>query len=188
MINRPENKLAALPKGARLRKRPLPSLTIGRQLRNARTSNATARDLDDYQLPVRAAHTVVIKVTAKTPFMAIIKRARHALDNGPQKTKGLPLTARIESLGVGSGGKTREQAQGFITDTLDDVVLIATGRAIQKVLEVGSFMRRNEELVVVFRTRTVSAIDDIEMDEDVDMEDQVRVRQVSCVEVGVRWK
>lgn len=147
-------------------------------------------DLDGYRMPPRAPHTVLVKVTASAPFMSLVKRVRAGLDTGPQKTKGLPLTARIAALGVGTAG-TREgapAARGPITDALDDVVLVATGRAIQKALEVGAFLMRNKELVVLFRTRSVAAVDDVVAeDEDADVEDQVRVRHVSCVEVGIRW-
>ena len=122
--------------------------------------------------------------------MALVKRTRAALENGPQTTKGLPLTARVAALGVGVGGGGKdEQRTNLISDALDDVVLIGTGRAIQKALEVGAFFLRNKELIVLFRTRTVAAIDDIVMeDEDAEEEDQVRVRHVSCIEVGIRRK
>jgi len=130
---------------------------------------------------------MVIKVSSKTPFMAIVRRARAALDNGPQKMKGLPLMARIAALGVREG-RGKEELRGPVTDALDDVVLVGTGKAIQRALEVGCFFRRNKDLTVVFRTRSVAAIDDIVMDdEDVDEEDQVRLRHMSCVEVGIRW-
>lgn len=178
---------AAIHTGARLNKRPLPNLSIVRQPRHASASITPTTDIDGYQMPPRAPHTTIIKVSSKTPFMAIIKRTRHALDNGPQRTKGLPLTARIAALGVAAGRSV--ESQGVITDALDDVVLVATGKAIQRAFEAAFFLRRNKELTVVFRTRTVSAIDDIVMDDDeADEEDQVRVRHVSCVEIGVRWK
>jgi ribonuclease P/MRP protein subunit POP7 len=176
-------------------KRPLPNLSIVRQLRKASVSHAPTTDLDGYQLPPRAAHTILIKVTAKTPLVATIKRARKALDLAPgtQKTKGLPLTQRIESLAVNTSN-SKEQSQGGISDALDDVVLVATGKAIERAFQAAFILRRNKELIVIFRTRTVSSIDDIVIDDDddngadVDMEDQVRVRHMSCVEIGVRWK
>ncbi|KAK0654939.1 hypothetical protein B0T16DRAFT_432592 [Cercophora newfieldiana] len=163
LVNRPEMKLASLPKRAKIIKRPLPSPRVFRQAaRNSSASNAPTADIDGYQIPPRAAHTVIIKVASKTPLMAIINR----------KTKGLPLTARIAAI-----------------DALDDVVLIATGKAIQRAFKAAFLLRRNKELVVIFRTRTVSSINDIVMDDDeADEEDQVQVRHVSCVEIGVRWK
>lgn len=77
---------------------------------------------------------------------------------------------------------------------MDDVVLVATGRAIQRAVEVGGFFTRERELVVLVRTRTLRAIDDVvvgggddEEDGEGEGEDQVRVRNLSCVEVGIRW-
>lgn len=121
--------------------------------------------------------------------MSLVKRARKALENGPQKTKGLPLTARMAALETRKGGKSEATGNdGFIEDALDDVVLIATGKAIQKVIEIGCFFQREKELIVSTRTRTLQAIDDVVMqDEDAEEEDQVRVRNVSCIEVGIRW-
>lgn len=203
LVNRPEAKIPSLPKGARIHKRPLPGLVAGvqRNLNKSRSnapasalsSTATASDntgfdVDGYRSPQRATHTVVIKVNSSTPFMATIKRVRTALDAGPQKTKGLPFMQRMSSLGV-RDNTAANQSLGTIADALEDVVLVATGRAIPKALEAGAFLMRNKELLVVFRTRTISAIDDIVADDDeVDVEDHARVRHVSCVEVGIRWK
>lgn len=183
--------------GSRIHKRPLPNAPFN--LRQARRehkqivrqsagASQSLPDLDGYIMPPRAAHTVIIKVSANAPFMSIVKRVRKALENGPQKTKGLPLTARIAALEVEKDKKAKETNSGAISDALDDVVLIATGRAIQKAVEVGCFFRRENNLRVIPRTRSLAAIDDIEMDDDeVDMEDDVRTRCVSCLEVGIRW-
>ncbi|KAG7291388.1 hypothetical protein NEMBOFW57_001406 [Staphylotrichum longicolle] len=128
-------------------------------------------------------------------------------------TKGLPLAARIAALkvarpsggggsttggggrggdtevvGIGGGGGGGRGRAGVIADALDDVVLVATGRAIERAVDVGGFFTREKDLVVLVRTRTVRAVDDVVAeDEEADVEDQVRVRGVSCVEVGIRW-
>lgn len=84
-------------------------------------------------------------------------------------------------------------------DALDDVVLVATGRAIQKAVEVGCFFTRERDLNVLLRTRTVRGVDDVvradeggdEGDDGSEEEEEgtgARVRAVSCVEVGVRWR
>lgn len=121
--------------------------------------------------------------------MSLVRRVRKALDNGPgqrQSTaKGQSLAARVAAL---EAHRTGAPTRGVIEDALDDVVLVATGRAIQKAVEVGGFFTREKDLVVLTRTRTLRAIDDVVVeDEDADAEDQVRVRNVSCVEVGIRW-
>ena len=178
--------------GSRVLKRPLPEVFTIRTSRANPNPLTPPCDIDGYDMPPRAPHTVLIKVTSKAPFMACVKRVRTALQSGPQKTKGLPLTARIAAMGV-RGDRTRDTPP--ITwpcaDAFDDVVLVATGKAIPKALEVGAFFKRtNKELIVLFRTRTVRSIDDIVMSEegDADEEDHVRVRHMSCIEVGIRWK
>ncbi|KAK4211763.1 ribonucleases P/MRP protein subunit POP7 [Rhypophila decipiens] len=193
--NRPQEKMPGLPKGSRIHKRPLPNAPFNlRQVRRehkqiVRQSSSSSQpvpDLDGYIMPPRAGHTVIIKVSSKAPFMSLVKRVRKALENGPQKTKGLPLTARIAAMEVEK--KTKDSNMGPITDALDDVVLIGTGRAIQKTVEVGCYFTRDKSLLVIPRTRSLAAIDDIEMDDDeVDIEDGVRTRHVSCLEVGIRW-
>lgn len=93
---------------------------------------------------------------------------------------------------VGGGGDGGNLQGGGVEDALDDVVLVATGRAIARAVEVGGFFTRERELVVLVRTRTLQAVDDVvagdgDEVEEADVEDQVRVRNVSCVEVGIRW-
>lgn len=114
-----------------------------------------------------------------------------------QSTKGLPLTARIAALDTSSGGNSQGDGQGPVEDALDDVVLVATGRAIQKAVEVGCFFTRERDLNVLLRTRTVRGVDDVARGEEGDDGDDgseeeegngARVRAVSCVEVGVRWR
>lgn len=130
--------------------------------------------------------------------MSLVRRVRKALEKVPshQATRGLPLTARVAALkvvGRPGGGGNRGQGQGqgqagMVSDALDDVVLVATGRAIERAVDVGGFFTREKDLVVLVRTRTLQAVDDVVAeDEDADVEDQVRVRNVSCIEVGIRW-
>jgi ribonuclease P/MRP protein subunit POP7 len=134
--------------------------------------------------------------------MSLVRRVRKALDKAPAQhsTRGLPLTARIAALkvakpgdgvGVGVGGSHGNVGRGqggIISDALDDVVLVATGRAIEKAIDVGGFFTREKDLIVLVRTRTLQAVDDVVVeDEEADVEDQVRVRCLSCVEIGIRW-
>jgi ribonuclease P/MRP protein subunit POP7 len=71
---------------------------------------------------------------------------------------------------------------------LDDVVLVATGRAISKAVDVAGLFTREKDLLVLMRTRSLKAVDDVVAeDEEGDLEDEVRVRYLSCLEVGIRW-
>lgn len=133
--------------------------------------------------------------------MSLVRRVRKALEKAgsqQQQRNGRggqhqTLATRIAALNDArnKGGSNRS---GLCEDGLDDVVLVATGRAIQRAVEVGGFFTRERELVVLVRTRTLRAIDDVvvgggddEEDGEGEGEDQVRVRNLSCVEVGIRW-
>lgn len=137
--------------------------------------------------------------------MAVVKRVLKAVENGPQKTKGLPLSARIAALGVGGGATDRSGGrdagkEGAERDGDDEVLVVGTGRAIEKTLNVAAWLDRRKELKVSLRTRSVGAVDDVvpvvgeEGDaqggdgEDLVAEDMTRVRWVSCLEVGVRMR
>ncbi|KAK4140145.1 Rpp20 subunit of nuclear RNase MRP and P-domain-containing protein [Dichotomopilus funicola] len=162
---------------------------------------ATA-DSDGYIPPPRAAHTAVLKVSSSASFMSLVRRARKILDRratamtmGSGRTggaKGLPsLAARVAALGgsnAANGSGNGGGHSGFVTDGLDDVLFVATGRAIEKAVELACFFQRERELIVLMRTRSVKAVDDVvAADEEADVEDGVRVRNLSSLEVGIRW-
>ncbi|KAK3290276.1 Rpp20 subunit of nuclear RNase MRP and P-domain-containing protein [Chaetomium fimeti] len=184
--------------------------TANSSRRSASPSSIEARmaaaDPDGYLPPPRASHTAVIKVSSGASFMSLVRRARKALDKAParQTTKGLPLAARVAALkvrggvsgGVAGGGGSSAAAVGngrgptgrLLADALDDVVLVATGRAIEKAVDVAGLFTREKDLVVLMRTRSLRAVDDVVAeDEEADVEDEVRVRYVSSLEVGIRW-
>ena len=116
--------------------------------------------------------------------MSVVQRVRKQLDAGTSPatgtTRGLPLAARIASLRVqnpaGPPGK--------------EVLIMGTGRAIEKTLNIAAWFNRRREYKVALRTRTVGVIDDLIVEEDGDQEDvgDSRVRMVSCLEVGVRLR
>jgi ribonuclease P/MRP protein subunit POP7 len=76
----------------------------------------------------------------------------------------------------------------------EEVVLKATGKAIERLLGVACWLEGQgggEEFVVRVRTGSVGAVDDVVVkdgEEDGDGEVGSRVRRVSCLEVGVRYK
>jgi ribonuclease P/MRP protein subunit POP7 len=128
--------------------------------------------------------------------MSLVRHVRKALEKAPSRGAGrdnrVPLAARVAAVSSTKSGSDTggQQVRGVIEDRLDDVMLVATGRAIATAVEVGGFFTRERELAVLVRTRTVQAVDDVvvvDEEADADVEDQVRVRNVSCVEVGIRW-
>lgn len=130
--------------------------------------------------------------------MSIVRRARKALDKAPSvqatgaaTTRGgggrQSLAARVAAL---SRAKTTVAAAGAAASETapDDVLLVATGRAIGMAVDLAGFFSREKDLAVLMRTRTLSAVDDVvAIDEDADIDDEVRVRNVNCLEVGLRW-
>lgn len=138
--------------------------------------------------------------------MAVVKRVRRALDGGAapssagagRGTRGLPLAARVAALSTGGddGGGGGGGGGGG-----DEVVVLGTGRAIEKTLNVAAWFDRQKDCRVSLRTRTIGAVDDVvvgraedagDEEEDGDGEgeegDHARVRMVSCLEVVVRLR
>jgi ribonuclease P/MRP protein subunit POP7 len=55
-------------------------------------------------------------------------------------------------------------------------------------VDVAGLFTREKDLLVLMRTRSLKAVDDVVAeDEEGDLEDEVRVRYLSCLEVGIRW-
>ncbi|KAH9883368.1 Rpp20 subunit of nuclear RNase MRP and P-domain-containing protein [Xylariomycetidae sp. FL2044] len=173
-------KLPPIPKGATVRKRAIPMKTA----------------------TTRSAHR--IHVTPKTPFRSVTSRVRKQLDkylreaSASNKTftnrlagrKNASLEHRVRALQNRSernpGGNT---AIGL--ENAGEVVVVGTGRAIQKVVEVAHFFQKQPDCVVRLRTASVGAIDDVIMeDEDEEElglapESKERVRMMSCLEASI---
>ncbi|KAK4221006.1 Rpp20 subunit of nuclear RNase MRP and P-domain-containing protein [Podospora fimiseda] len=138
----------------------------------------TTPDKSGYLHPPRLPSTIIIKVSSSASFVSLLKRARKALDKANTAKNKNPR---------------RNTGNGIIEDAQDDVVMIATGKAIEKAVEVGVVLGREGkgDLVVVARTRrldVVDVVDEVVEDEDREEgEEERRVRGVSCLEVGVRW-
>ncbi|AEO61211.1 hypothetical protein MYCTH_2311157 [Thermothelomyces thermophilus ATCC 42464] len=190
--NRPETKLPPIPHGSRVRKRPLPGPSPSARPRTTGPLSPdelrASADSNGYIPPPRAPHTAVIKISSGASFMSLVRRARKALDKAPsaQATKGQSLAARVAALNKAAA---RDGNKGPTTgEVADDVLLVATGKAIGLAVDLAGFFSREKNLAVLMRTRTLSAVDDVvAIDEDADVEDQVRVRYVNCLEVGLRW-
>jgi ribonuclease P/MRP protein subunit POP7 len=154
--------------------------------------------------------------------MAVVKRVRKALESGggaqPRSTRGLPLTARVAALSTSGGAATGRNKNnndsgpdGSSESSEGEVVVLGTGRAIEKTLNVAAWFQKQNDCRVSLRTRSVAAVDDVvlgnaknadgDWDADVDpddadaeqegddeAEDHSRVRMVSCLEVAVRLR
>lgn len=117
--------------------------------------------------------------------MALVKRVRKKLDKSLQErrpiTKKTPLSARVDAMKNGEGTK------GSGTE----VIVMGTGKVIEKTLSLASWFSEQSDCSVETRTRTVGAVDDIvsgDMDDGLGIEDESRVRMMSCLEVTIRLR
>lgn len=108
----------------------------------------------------------VLFVSSKAPFMSVVNRAIKVLDRGPggarwSSTKVLPLAERIsrvqEEAASGGGSGNYKLARQR------EVLLLATGHAIDKLVLIAAWFRRQPGAgyVVTVRTRWSATVDDI---------------------------
>ncbi|PMD15112.1 hypothetical protein NA56DRAFT_664244 [Hyaloscypha hepaticicola] len=182
-LSKPHKKLPRLPPTQKIQKRPL----LHPPIASPRTGSSTPKE---------------IYVSASSPFISTIKRVRTylsqiesraagkitlssahknhhahiktAIQKGVEKARG----GGGEDGGNGKGGK-RGRGGG------EEVVLKATGKAIERLLQVALFFEEEEGVKVEIRTGSVGAVDDV-VEKDGGETGESRVRRASCLEVGVR--
>lgn len=126
--------------------------------------------------------------------MGLISKVRKALDNGPiglhanSSSKGLPLVARIAAL----------QTSASIDPSAEkghEVLVRGSGRAMAKTLELAAWFQRQKDCSINLRTMTLETVDDVVVDDDgaeeqggFAAEEESRVRNLNCIEVGVRLR
>ncbi|KAI5921816.1 Rpp20 subunit of nuclear RNase MRP and P-domain-containing protein [Camillea tinctor] len=170
-------KLPPIPKGTTIRRRPIPS-------RASSTSSARR-----------------IYVTAKTPFRSVTTRVRKQLDRYLRQasssskafthklatSKSASLEDRVRAIQHQSrNGNTT----GIGLEDAGEVLVLGTGRAIQKVTEVALFFQNQPDCVVQLRTGSVGTVDDIvvEGEEAFGGQPDERVRMMSCLEVSIKLR
>ncbi|KAK3186133.1 hypothetical protein K4F52_005123 [Lecanicillium sp. MT-2017a] len=161
-------KLAPIPKGSKIQKRPL--------LRQPLPASSKDR---------------IIYVSSSTPFMSAVKRVRKQLDRSQRAGaagaahKNASLHARIEALKRDAG---KDGEDGAI------VRLMGTGKAVEKTVSLASWFAQQADCGVEVRTRTVATVDDVvgveaaAEEEQEQEEDESRLRRLSCLEVAVWLK
>ncbi|KAI1086255.1 Rpp20 subunit of nuclear RNase MRP and P-domain-containing protein [Rostrohypoxylon terebratum] len=183
----PENanqpaKLPAIPKGATVRRRPIPTRTP--------STRASKR----------------IYVTAKTPFRSVTARVRKQLDKNLREASSASaaftnklaannnasLDERVRAIQRHSKnqGKGGGSGSGLGLENAGEVVILGTGRAIQKVLEVALFFQKQNDCIVQMKTGSVGTIDDVVQEEDEEWggEGEERVRMMSSLEASIRLR
>ncbi|KAJ2896849.1 hypothetical protein MKZ38_005148 [Zalerion maritima] len=151
----PSSKLPSLPKGSKIIKRPLAH-------RLGHSPNRT------------------VYVSSKAPLMSLVKRVRKKMDRDGggarlSSTKGLPLLAQLDNLyvrksgaGASSSAKTTgenddaEAGQAAQGSEKHEVKLLATGKAIEKAIEVAAFFGRQPDCLVAIRSGSLSTVDEVE--------------------------
>ena len=121
--------------------------------------------------------------------MSAVKRVRKQLEAGGSSRHGgsggpvhknASLHSRVEALKRG-GGDGDDAASAAV------VTVLGAGKAVEKALQVASFLAQQPDCRVEVRTRTAGTVDDVVVAED-DGEDESRVRKMSCLEVSVTLK
>jgi ribonuclease P/MRP protein subunit POP7 len=157
------------PAGARITKRPLLHPAIA---------------------PPRAGASLpkIVYISASSPFISTTKRVRKYLEEIDKRALG-----KIDLLGPGKDRqKMQSMGRGGEARAKEEVLVKATGKAIEKALRVALFFQEQEDCLVRLRTGSVGAVDDILVQEgDADGEGEgedvpeTRVRRTSMLEVGI---
>ena len=126
-----------------------------------------------------------IYISSKTPFLSAVKGAEKLLHLSDKRLVQSATTLAKQNHSKGRGKRKRgggdEDEILEIAEAVErqkrrknggeggeEVVLKGTGKAIQKVMELGLWFQQREEYAVRLRTGSVAAIDDLTVDEDPD--------------------
>jgi ribonuclease P/MRP protein subunit POP7 len=133
-----------------------------------------------------AATRKVVYVTSKSAFVPTIKRVRKYLD-AIEKRSSTPV-----SLSNLQGRVSDQQILDTISKSgparAEDVVVTGTGKAIDKVLQVGLYLQSQDDVRVTLSTGTVGTVDDCSIpgaEGEDDEREETRIRRTSKVEVSV---
>ncbi|CAI4211232.1 unnamed protein product [Parascedosporium putredinis] len=166
MAPAPSTKLAPIPKGRKIQKRPLPA-----------SNNPLPPTPASSTCPLPPPHGHR-QARPQAP-----RQVRHRRLGSPLAKK-MGLSARIEALQKASGKSTGAGAGAEVT-------VLGTGKAVEKTLRVASWFSQEPDCLVSIKTKTVGAVDDIVAvaadndDDDAQAEDESRVRKLSCLEVTI---
>ena len=108
----------------------------------------------------------VVYVSSKTPFMSAVKRVKRLLREIEKRaTQDVKLIDRGERAGMRRLAEAREQ----LSKDGEEVLVKASGRAMERALRVGEWFRTKEKEInckVEVRTGSVSVVDDVVEVED----------------------
>ncbi|KZZ92681.1 Ribonuclease P/MRP, subunit POP7 [Ascosphaera apis ARSEF 7405] len=143
-FERKNKHLLRLPKNARIAKRPIP---------HPPPSNPYAG----------SSAPKIVYVSTKTPFMSAVKRVQKLLSHAESRaTSKIELTKRK----MGDKSRMRQLMEASETLSREAVHVKATGRAIEKAVNIGKWFEERNEYTVSTTTGSVMVVDDIVEDEN----------------------
>lgn len=148
--------------GTKIQKRPLLHPAIA----SARAGAQTAK---------------VVYVSAGSPFISTTKRIRKYLAEIDKRAMGKfsLLEDGNDREKVRRAGKGRDAAS-------EEVLVKATGKAIEKALQVALYFQAQKDCMVKLKTGSVGAVDDVIAEEGQEEEvPDTRIRRTSMLEVGI---
>ncbi|KAK8074396.1 hypothetical protein PG997_009059 [Apiospora hydei] len=146
---------------------------------------------------------VRLYITPKTPFRSITTRVRKHLDKilrtastaNPHQSATAQIAKRSFGLDRRVNALQQTAGSGIGLEGGREVVVLGTGRAIEKVLAVAAFFQNQKDCEVRLRTASVPAVDEVlaaaggdgDGDENNSGErEEARARMVSCLQVHIR--
>ncbi|KAL1959826.1 hypothetical protein VTO42DRAFT_971 [Malbranchea cinnamomea] len=143
LVFKKQNKdLKKLPQYARIEKRPIPH-------------PPAASPYAGSQVPK------VVYVSTKTPFMSAVKRVQKLLKEAEKRA-----VARVNLSDKNEKRKLEHLKEGTSALQKEEVFIKATGRAIEKAMNVGKWFDAKDEYSIRVKTGSVLVVDDIIEDEE----------------------
>ena len=133
----------------------------------------------------------VVYISAKTPFVSTIKRVRKQLELIDKRAMG-----NVSLLGPG-GDKKKIMATGKQEGRNEAVTLKATGKAIERAIDLGLYFQEQDDLKIRIETGTLTVVDDIVENEGPDAEEglapsgdlpETQIRSLPVLEVAVSFR
>lgn len=137
-------------------------------------------------------------ITPKTPFRSITTRVRKQLNKILRTASAVnphqAATAQIAKRGASDLSRRVRALQqthgsGIGLETSREVVVLGTGRAIEKVLSIAAFFQNQKDCEVKLRTTSVPAVDEVLANggnDNAGEREEARARMVSCLQVHIR--
>ena len=165
-------------------------------------SKVVKRRISERAPSTHAAHRIYINT--RSPFRSVTSRVRKQLDKNLRQAsyvntaftnrlagkKYASLDERVRAIQNQQQQRGTGASIGIGLEESGEVLVLATGRAIEKAVNVASFFQKQRDCIVQLRTRSVAAVDDVvvEGEEDFPFGDETRKRMVSCLEVSIKLR